>query len=704
MTTRYFSNNAATGNGSLYEAVNTASAGDIITPDPSVFGVGERIEITLASELRIPVALTIDAGKTHLILTCANGGVIDCRESTGFNDFDARGVAFVGRVLVGGDSSTTLNCNFYKCVFKGSHDTRHSLHCMGYSNLKVYDSAFICGASNPFYAAITGATYTFTRCTFAANKKNENSAGRLQATYIDCIDNTDLATAGFANVPSTLDAVDITKWEEYDFTPLPSSPYATGATTGTGETDIHGNHRGWSNSGDTSYALGAYEVVIADYYFMNGANASFNNVSSWATNKGLTDSPETINSGVFYIDRNATFTDLPPTGSEIVIAGQTHVTINKEPVGEVIGSSVTLNEHSKLTSNALVNAISIYPNADTDVLYATGAILTALNSPDIYFYHRTHLSRLIADLGAKIHISSNDDLILRIDNIQASSEVNIDSISTGRGYVTTPVGVDTSKLVISTNVALSSYGGAVSEFKATIERQNFVKLTGAQTGSAPILLEYQNHDGEWVVINSDFHLSETGVEIGVPQAGKILYRVFDGDNFFEDYAWSVITSGLQFKVVSSVVGASGANENWQCVYQVVAVDESNIVRVGQSITVLARVFDAFDNNTPLLNNGTNITSISYSVEQSTKDVFTPIWKPVEGHTNVDVPTTALLETVEKGDAWTIDVNGYNFVLVPDTRENVLFANIGSYRIVVKITLAEGNPVVFYSYINVVDSK
>ena len=704
MTTKYFSNNTATGNGSLYEAVMTASAGDIIMPDPSVFGVGERVEITLASELRIPVALTIDAGKTRLILTCANGGVVDNREATGFNDFDARGVAFIGRVVVGGDSLTTLNCNFYKCVFKGTLDTRHSLHCMGYANLNVYDSAFICGASNPFYAAITGAKYTFTRCTFAANKKNDISIGRQQATYIDCIDNTDLATAGFANVPSSLDEVDVTKWEEYDFTPIPSSPYATGATTGTGGADIHGNHRGWENGGETSYALGAYEVIKADYYFKPGSEASFNSISSWSTNKGLTDSPEAINSGVFYVDKNVTFTDLPPTGSEIVIAGQTHVTINKEAEGEVIGSSVTLNEHSKLTSNALVNSISIYPNADTDVLYAPSAILTALNNPDIYFYHQTHLSRLNADLGAKIHISSNNDLILRIDDIQASSEVNIDSVSTGRGYVTTPVGIDTSKLVISTNVALSSYGGAVSEFSATIERQNFVKLTGAQSGSAPVLLEYQNHDGEWVVINSDFHLSETGVEIGVPQAGKTLYRVFDGDNFFEDYAWSVITSGLQFKVISSVVGASGAKENWQCLYQVIAVDESNIVRVGQSITVLARVFDAFDNNTPLLNNGTNITSISYSVEQSTMDVFTPIWKPVEGHTNVDVATTALLETVEKGTAWTIDDNGYNFVLVPDTREHVLFSNIGSYRIVVKITLAEGNPVVFYSYINVVDAK
>lgn len=706
MSTRYFTNNAATGDGSLYQTVLDSQEGDIVAPDPTVFGAGERVVIDLVELLKIEHPITLDAGKTRLIIQKTTASaipkdiIIDNVYSTAVS-FNARGIALNGRVLVGGNGESY---RFDKCVFGGFATVRNSVHTLGTCNIEFNDCAFICGAGSPFYGTSTKSSYIFNRCTIAANKANETSSGRLGATYVDCIDEPDLATAGFANVPTSLDAVDITKWEEYDFTPIPSSPYATGATTGTGETDIHGNHRGWSNSGDTSYALGAYEVVIADYYFKPGSETSFNSVSSWATNKGLTDSPEAINSGVFYIDKNVTFTDLPPTGSEIVIAGQTHVTINKEPEGEVIGSSVTLNEYSKLTSNALVNSISIYPNAETDVLYAPGAILTALNNPDIHFYHRTHLSRLIADLGAKIHISSNDDLILRIDDIQTSSEVNIDSVSTGRGYVTTPVGVDTSKLVISTNVALSSYGGAVSEFKATIERQNFVKLTGAQSGTAPVLLEYQNHDGEWVVINSDFHLSEIGVEIGVPQTGKTLYRVFDGDNFFEDYAWSVITSGLQFKVISSVVGAAGAKENWQSVYQVVAVDESNIVRVGQSITVLARVFDAFDNNTPLLNNGTNITSISYSVEQSTKDVFTPIWKPVEGHTNVDVATTALLETVEKGDAWTIDDKGYNFVLVPDTRENVLFSNIGSYRIVVKITLAEGNPVVFYSYINVVDAK
>lgn len=708
MATIYFTNTNASGDGTLYNAVNTARAGDVVSPDPSIFGVGERIEIDFVDILRIEEPITIDAAGTNLILTKTqiSGNIpsyilIDTSYSR-IMGLDARGITFKGRVLIGDNSSIF---RFYNCRFGGFPKFYNSVHTVGYCTIEMYDCTLTCGFSSPFYGTSTKGTYSFTRCTIAANKKNETSSARIAATYVDCIDEPDLATAGFANVPASLDDVDITKLEEYDFTPLPSSPYATGATTGAGCVDIQGNHRGWDNGGETSYALGAYEVIKADYYFKPGSETSFNSVSSWATNKGLTDSPESINSGVFYIDKNATFTDFPPTGSEIVIAGQTHVTINKEPGGEVIGSSVTLNENSKLTSNALVNALSIYPNADTDVLYAPSAILTALNSPDIYFYHRTHLSRLIADLGAKIHISSNDDLILRIDEVQTPSEINIDSVSTERGYVTTPVGVDTSKLAISSsNIILSTYGGEISEFKATSTRPKTVTLTGAQSGSAPILLEYQNHDGEWVVINSDVHLSETGVEVDVPQTGKTLYRVFDGDNFFQDYAWTVISSGLQFKVISSIVGAESAKENWQCLYQVVAVDESNIVRVGQSITVLARVFDAFDNNTPLVNDGSNIESIEYSVEKSTKDVFTPIWKPVEGHTSVVVDSTALLESTQKGDAWTIDSEGYNFVLVPDTREHVLFSDVGSYRIVVKITLSEGNPVVFYSYVNVVDAK
>ena len=707
MTTIFFTNTNQVGNGSLYQTLLDAQDGDVVMPDTTVFSVGERVVIDFVEPPKIERPITLDAGNTRLILRKTTASavpkdiLIDCVYSTVVS-FNARGIAFNGRVLVGGNGESFM---FDNCVFGGFDTVRNSVHTRGTCNIEFNDCAFICGSGSPFFGTLTNSSYRFTRCTIAANKANETSSGRNAATYVDCVDEPDLATAGFANVPASLDDVDVTKWEEYDFTPLPSSPYATGATTGAGAIDIHGNARGWNNSGEISYALGAYEVIIADYYLRTGAEASFNNVSSWATNKGLTESPVSINSGVFYIDKNATVTDLPPNGSEVVIAGKTHLTINMNSEGAVIGSSVTLNEQSKLTSNALVNAISIYPNANTDVLYAPNAILTALKSPDLYFYHRAHLSRLNADLGAKIHISSNDDLILRIDEIQTSSEINIDSVSTGRGYVTTPVGVDTSKLAISSsNVVLSAYGGDVSEFKATVERQNFVKLTGVQSGSVPVLLEYQKHNGEWDVINSDFHLTEIGVEIAVPQPGKTLYRVFDGENFFSDYAWTVISSGLQFKVISSVVGAESAKENWQCLYQVIAVDESNIVRVGQSITVLARVFDAFDNNTPLVNDGSNVESIEYSVEKSTKDVFTPIWKPVEGHTSIVVDSTALLESTQKGDAWTIDSEGYNFVLVPDTREHVLFSDVGSYRIVVKITLSEGNPVVFYSYVNVVDAK
>ena len=113
MATLYITNTNATGSRTLVAALEAAQTGDTIAPDPTLFAAGERVVISLAAPLRIPVSVAIDAGKTRLILTENSGAVIDARDVTGFNDFDARGVAFIGRVLVGGDSATTLNCNFY---------------------------------------------------------------------------------------------------------------------------------------------------------------------------------------------------------------------------------------------------------------------------------------------------------------------------------------------------------------------------------------------------------------------------------------------------------------------------------------------------------------------------------------------------------------------------------------------------------------
>lgn len=62
MSIRYFTNNAATGTGSLYQALIDAEEGDTITPDPEVFPAGSVIDITIANFLPLSVSCSLDAG------------------------------------------------------------------------------------------------------------------------------------------------------------------------------------------------------------------------------------------------------------------------------------------------------------------------------------------------------------------------------------------------------------------------------------------------------------------------------------------------------------------------------------------------------------------------------------------------------------------------------------------------------------------
>ena len=70
MATLYVTSTNATGSGTLYNLIQNASPGDVITPDPEVFGVGERVEITLSAYLNFTCGgVTIDGGKTDFWIT-----------------------------------------------------------------------------------------------------------------------------------------------------------------------------------------------------------------------------------------------------------------------------------------------------------------------------------------------------------------------------------------------------------------------------------------------------------------------------------------------------------------------------------------------------------------------------------------------------------------------------------------------------------
>ena len=71
MAVVYFTSNASTGAGSLVEALQNASPGDVVRPDETVFERGSTIEIVLASTLSVGKNLTLDGGPFRVRL---NGG------------------------------------------------------------------------------------------------------------------------------------------------------------------------------------------------------------------------------------------------------------------------------------------------------------------------------------------------------------------------------------------------------------------------------------------------------------------------------------------------------------------------------------------------------------------------------------------------------------------------------------------------------
>ncbi len=176
-----------------------------------------------------------------------------------------------------------------------------------------------------------------------------------------------------------------------------------------------------------------------------------------------------------------------------------------------------------------------------------------------------------------------------------------------------------------------------------------------------------------------------------------VFRIFDGVRFIEDSA----SSGAEpphYYVVSQSVAASAEYQNWTCVYQILAVEGA--LKRGQGITILARPFDAFVPTSYLTNDGSNIASVKYTCYHGAKGLFDAEWTAIEGHTNVDVSTTAVLETLETSDAWTKDEIGYTFRLTPNIVDNPLFTKIGPYRFVVTINLTTGNPIVIYHDVDV----
>lgn len=665
MATIFFTNTNQIGDGSLYQTVLNAQEGDVVAPDPTVFGVGERVVIDFADILKIERPITIDAGKTRLILTKSqkSGSIpayilIDTSYST-IAGLHARGVAFNGRVLPGG---SLQKYRFDKCVFGGFPKGYNSVHPVGYCDIEFNDCAFICGYGSPFFGTSTRSSYIFNRCTIAANKANETSPGRIGATYVDCIDEPDLSTAGFANVPTNLDSVVVTKWEEYDFTPLPSSPYATGATSAENETDILGSRRGYLDStGETQYAVGAYEVVNANYYLAPnvGSTASFTDPAIWRTERGGDATPEVVEAGVFFIDETVTLIGAPPEGASIVVAGPSRVEIGADCIFE----EIRIGSRSEIEFKGTARGAALDLRDESLLELAPGTINT-------------------------------------VDSLTNGSGVTLKSSS--RSYFSAPV--ITPSLFENENVVVGVRGAGLTGFFAAAKNSNEVALSWTcKDSSVPIVLE-RRIDGEWTTaLASALGLTAT-VPFGTDPVELIFddWRAWDGDvfltaspsnakiNFFK--YWSGVDAAVS---VSEWIVESLVVNEW--ITDTITMKAGEMGYRNENALFLALIKNPLSGALLQPEEVSGITATFYKVGGWSSP---NVWTPVDGWVDIAVPSDSVLpapidvETLtQSGTTWSRD-EGPNFSWTPNTTTSTPFSDNGSYVVQVKIVLKDGkNPIV-----------
>ncbi len=290
--------------------------------------------------------------------------------------------------------------------------------------------------------------------------------------------------------------------------------------------------------------------------------------------------------------------------------------------------------------------------------------------------------------GAEIQMQGRDVCLA----VRKSSEFGAATISAeSRAYLAVPGDDDLSAANLN-NVVRCEYGAGLTAFTATAETHAKALLTPvANDKTRRVLFEACENDA-WKQVALDCN----PVEVPLERSGRARFRAFDGANFYYDDAWTF--TAVQFSVLCEWVSAENSNKNWEVIVQTSTTTES--VAPGQSITILARIYDAFDSDSLLLNNGNNVESVSYSCYYENNGLFDETETPVDGHENVQADPSALLEAAQKSDAWDADERGYNFVLTPNVREKTLFEKEGEYRIKVVLTLKEGNPIVFYVPVSV----
>lgn len=272
------------------------------------------------------------------------------------------------------------------------------------------------------------------------------------------------------------------------------------------------------------------------------------------------------------------------------------------------------------------------------------------------------------------------------------------SITTStRGYVVAPSASDCAAATL-TNVVCCVSGAGASNFAATTAGFTW----SAADSTKSVVLELQTN-GAWQTV-----AQSAGASYSAALTEGASVRLFDGVNFLTATVDGGpvdpgVPSGAMYVLAAGMAIAQNPNFNvWGVrAWEVVKV-QTQTVRPLQSVTLLARIEDAFVAGEYLLNSGENIDSVKYTCRKKTVRGYETSWLGVTGHVDASAGESAVLDALHTSSAWTEDAVGYTFALTPDTEDNPLFPEPGTYQIVVTIAPVDENPVVIYFDFNVAD--
>ena len=280
MATLYITSTANTGTGTLRTLISSATAGDTIQPDPTLFPKGTTCNVSLTATLSITKNLTIQGGQTRLVISpnpigynlyIGHGTSSSIPSYINYTDVDFRGFYTSSSGAIRCQycqNHTFLRCSF--CGIKGysapvavSYASVVSVvfqDCAFYGNIATQNSSNAGGAL--YFASTTIAgKCSLINCTLGANYRYYNSSryNYGKSPVVVNLVNTAAQEEEWKTPPASTYGYSTWTWTSYqDMDPRPSASasWRTGATSTSSTIDIVRNPR------KTNGALGAYEYYV----------------------------------------------------------------------------------------------------------------------------------------------------------------------------------------------------------------------------------------------------------------------------------------------------------------------------------------------------------------------------------------------------------------------------------------------------------